>query len=152
MASATTRSAAISRSTVLVTGGAGYIGSHAAKALRQAGHGVVIYDNLSAGHPQAALGGALIEGDIADVEQRREVHHRGDPVVAQRLAHCGDLGDVAAHELTVADRLAVAGEQVVVDDHFVAGAAERLRGMAADVAGPAGHEHAARLSGQSRSM
>jgi UDP-glucose-4-epimerase GalE len=53
--------------TVLVTGGAGYIGSHAAKALRQAGYGVVIYDNLSAGHREAALGAPLIVGDIADV-------------------------------------------------------------------------------------
>ena len=42
--------------TVLVTGGAGYIGSHAAKALRKAGHRVVIYDNLSAGHREAVLG------------------------------------------------------------------------------------------------
>ena len=41
---------------VLVTGGAGYIGSHAVKALRAAGHDVVIYDNLSAGHLAAARG------------------------------------------------------------------------------------------------
>ncbi len=54
------------RSVVLVTGGAGYVGSHAVKALRRAGHGVVIFDNLSAGHRQAALGAPLIEGDIAD--------------------------------------------------------------------------------------
>ena len=43
-------------STVLVTGGAGYIGSHAVKALRRAGYRPVIYDNLSAGHREAALG------------------------------------------------------------------------------------------------
>jgi UDP-glucose-4-epimerase GalE len=59
--------AATDRAVVLVTGGAGYVGSHAAKALRQAGHDVVIYDNLSAGHRAAALGSRLIEGDIADV-------------------------------------------------------------------------------------
>jgi len=53
---------------VLVTGGAGYIGSHAVKALRAAGYRVVIYDNLSAGHHEAALGAPLIEGDIGDVE------------------------------------------------------------------------------------
>ena len=57
--------------TVLVTGGAGYIGSHAAKALRKAGHRVVIYDNLSAGHREAALGAPLIEGDTSDVETMR---------------------------------------------------------------------------------
>ena len=38
-----------------VPGGAGYVGSHAAKALRQAGHEVVIYDNLSAGHRRATV-------------------------------------------------------------------------------------------------
>jgi UDP-glucose-4-epimerase GalE len=57
--------------TVLVTGGAGYIGSHAAKALRRAGYAVVIYDNLSAGHRAAALGAPLVEGDVGDVETLR---------------------------------------------------------------------------------
>jgi dTDP-D-glucose 4,6-dehydratase len=60
---------------VLVTGGAGYIGSHAVKALAQAGYDVVVYDDLSAGHRAAvsaitrALPGSaitLVEGDIAD--------------------------------------------------------------------------------------
>jgi len=55
------------RTTVLVTGGAGYIGSHAAKALRRAGHRIVIYDNLTAGHREAALGAPLVEGDVGDV-------------------------------------------------------------------------------------
>ena len=54
-----------------MTGGAGYIGSHAAKALRQAGYRVVIYDNLSAGHREAALGAPLVEGDIRDVNAVR---------------------------------------------------------------------------------
>jgi UDP-glucose-4-epimerase GalE len=67
---------------VLVTGGAGYIGSHAAKALRQAGHPVVIYDNLSAGHQEAALGAPLIEGDIADVDAvRRAIRDSGASAV-----------------------------------------------------------------------
>ena len=58
---------------VLVTGGAGYIGSHAAKALRRAGRAVVIYDNLSAGHRAATLGGTFVEGEIADSGRIREV-------------------------------------------------------------------------------
>ena len=57
---------------VLVTGGAGYIGSHAAKALRRAGYQVVIYDDLSAGHREAALGLPLVQGDIADVSGVRQ--------------------------------------------------------------------------------
>jgi UDP-glucose-4-epimerase GalE len=60
------------RRTILVTGGAGYVGSHAAKALRQAGYDVVIYDNLSAGHRAAALGAPVIVGDIADVGAVRQ--------------------------------------------------------------------------------
>lgn len=53
-------------STVLVTGGAGYIGSHAVKALRAAGHAVVVYDNLSAGHRAAVRGLPLVEGDVRE--------------------------------------------------------------------------------------
>jgi UDP-glucose-4-epimerase GalE len=68
--------------TVLVTGGAGYIGSHAAKALRHAGHQVVIYDNLSAGHRDATLGAPLIVGDTADVEtMRRAIRESGASAV-----------------------------------------------------------------------
>jgi len=67
---------------VLVTGGAGYIGSHAAKALRLAGYRVTIYDNLSAGHRRAALGAPLIEGDIRDVETvRRALRDTGASAV-----------------------------------------------------------------------
>ena len=67
---------------MLVTGGAGYIGSHAAKALRRAGHAVVIYDNLSAGHREAAGGAPLIEGDIRDVDAvRRAIRDSGASAV-----------------------------------------------------------------------
>lgn len=52
---------------VLVVGGAGYIGSSVAAILLQAGHGVVVYDNLSLGHRQAVPEGAsLIIGDVGD--------------------------------------------------------------------------------------
>ena len=61
-----------------MTGGAGYIGSHAAKALRRAGYRTVIYDNLSAGHREATLGAPLIEGDIRDVDAvRRALRESG---------------------------------------------------------------------------
>jgi len=67
---------------VLVTGGAGYIGSHAAKALRADGYRVTIYDNLSAGHRWAALGAPLIEGDIRDVDTvRRALRDTGASAV-----------------------------------------------------------------------
>ena len=51
---------------VLVTGGAGYIGSHAAKALAEAGYVPVTYDSLVYGHREAVRWGPLIEGDLAD--------------------------------------------------------------------------------------
>jgi len=52
--------------TVLVTGGAGYIGSHTCKALSQAGFLPVTYDNLSTGHESAVKWGPFVHGDIAD--------------------------------------------------------------------------------------
>lgn len=56
---------------VLVTGGAGYIGSHAAKALAMAGHLPVSYDNLSRGHGWAVQWGPLVEGDLRDSARLR---------------------------------------------------------------------------------
>jgi UDP-glucose-4-epimerase GalE len=53
---------------VLVTGGAGYIGSHTAKALFQAGFEPVVFDNLSLGHRSAVRWGPFVEGDLADYE------------------------------------------------------------------------------------
>ena len=52
--------------TILVTGGAGYIGSHACKTLARAGYRPIVYDNLSRGHREAVRWGPLVEGDIAD--------------------------------------------------------------------------------------
>ncbi len=54
---------------ILVTGGAGYVGSHACKALAAAGHIPVVYDNLSRGHRAAVRWGPLVVGALED-------HHR----------------------------------------------------------------------------
>ena len=60
---------------VLVAGGAGYIGSHAVKALRAAGQDVLIYDDLSAGHAEAGkrAGAAIERGDVRDTDRLVEV-------------------------------------------------------------------------------
>ena len=51
---------------VLVTGGAGYIGSHTCKLLAELGHVPVVFDNFSTGHRWLARYGPVVEGDIAD--------------------------------------------------------------------------------------
>ena len=62
---------------ILVTGGAGYIGSHVVKLLGKAGYDVVVLDNLSSGHRDAVKSGELVVGDhrIADAAA-------ADPVAA----------------------------------------------------------------------
>lgn len=52
--------------TVLVTGGAGYIGSHACKALAEAGHRPVAFDNLAEGHRWAVQWGPFVHADVLD--------------------------------------------------------------------------------------
>lgn len=66
-----------------MTGGAGYIGSHACKALAQAGYEVVVYDNLIAGHREAVKWGTLVEGDITDLAAVRRAlrEHRINAVM-----------------------------------------------------------------------
>jgi UDP-arabinose 4-epimerase len=51
---------------ILITGGAGYVGSHCAKALAAAGHEPVVFDNLAFGHREFVRWGPLVEGDIRD--------------------------------------------------------------------------------------
>jgi UDP-glucose-4-epimerase GalE len=62
--------------TVLVTGGAGYIGSHTVRALRDTGTDVVVLDSLELGHDEAVLGAPLEVGDIADVDLLTSVVER----------------------------------------------------------------------------
>lgn len=68
---------------VLVTGGAGYIGSHAVRALKQAGDEVVVFDNLIYGHKELAQGEPLVVGDLRDEALLRKVfsEHRFDAVM-----------------------------------------------------------------------
>jgi len=66
---------------VLVIGGAGYIGSHASRALRRAGHHVIIFDNLSAGYESLARGFELVKGDILDGSALAAVLPRVDAIM-----------------------------------------------------------------------
>lgn len=51
---------------ILITGGAGYVGSHCAKALADAGHEGIVFDNLSTGHRAAVRWSQFVHGDIRD--------------------------------------------------------------------------------------
>jgi UDP-glucose 4-epimerase len=66
---------------ILVVGGAGYIGSHTAQALRRKGHEVIIYDNLSTGHASLADGFELVIGDISDSTKLAPLLSRVDAVM-----------------------------------------------------------------------
>lgn len=58
---------------ILITGGAGYIGSHVVKALKNSGHKLFIYDNLSTGYREAITEGELIVGDLSDERRLEDV-------------------------------------------------------------------------------
>ncbi len=64
---------------ILVTGGAGYIGSHVVKALGEGGYEVLSYDNLSTGNRWAVLFGELVEGDLGDRERLERVVRKFRP-------------------------------------------------------------------------
>ena len=68
---------------VLVTGGAGYIGSHVVRQLGQAGHDIIVFDNLSTGYAWAVTAGELVVGDLADEQAIDELFasHQFDAVL-----------------------------------------------------------------------
>jgi UDP-glucose 4-epimerase len=71
---------------ILVTGGAGYIGSHTCKALRRAGFHPITYDNLARGNPESVKWGALEVGDLTDKARLREVFARYRPAAVVHFA------------------------------------------------------------------
>ncbi len=78
---------------VLVTGGAGYIGSHACKALAAKGVEPVVYDNLSRGNRWAVKWGPLEEGELADVGRLHTVLERYSPVAVMHFAAFAYVGE-----------------------------------------------------------
>ena len=82
---------------VLVTGGAGYIGSHACKALAKAGHVPVAFDNLSTGWEDAVKFGPLERGDLLDPDRLSEVMARHRPAAVMHFAAFSDVGEASRH-------------------------------------------------------
>ncbi len=74
---------------VMVSGGAGYIGSHAVKGLLGRGYNVLTYDSLAEGHRQAVLGGDFFQGELASREQLDQAMSTFRPkIVMHFAAHC----------------------------------------------------------------
>ena len=78
---------------VLVTGGAGYIGSHACKALRSAGYIPVAYDNLSTGWEDAVKFGPFEQGDLADRANLDRVFMQYQPSAVMHFAAFSQVGE-----------------------------------------------------------
>jgi len=81
------------RKTILVTGGAGYIGAHACKALAAAGYTPVTYDSLVYGHERAVKWGPFERGDILDAARLAEVMARHKPVAVMHFAAFAYVGE-----------------------------------------------------------
>ena len=78
---------------VLVAGGAGYIGSHAAKALRLAGYEPVVFDDLSSGHEHAVRWGPLVRGDIRNADAVRAAIRQYRPESVMNFAARIEVGE-----------------------------------------------------------
>ncbi|HSI20939.1 MAG TPA: UDP-glucose 4-epimerase GalE [Verrucomicrobiae bacterium] len=98
---------------VLVTGGAGFIGSHVAKALSRAGHVPVVFDSLHNGKQEAVLWGEMIKGDVRDTAQLSEVIRTNGIEAVIHLAGLIEVGEsvkdpLSFYETNTAGSLSVA--------------------------------------------
>ncbi|MDX2028356.1 MAG: UDP-glucose 4-epimerase GalE [Alphaproteobacteria bacterium] len=83
----------MSQGPILVTGGAGYIGSHVCHALKQRGYTPITLDNLSRGHRAAAKFGPLIEGNIGDSALIQKICAEYKPIAAMHFAALIEVGE-----------------------------------------------------------
>ncbi|MBY0563408.1 MAG: UDP-glucose 4-epimerase GalE [Hyphomonadaceae bacterium] len=83
--------------TILVTGGAGYVGAHCCLALKQAGHSVVVFDNLSNGHRAFAKWGEFVEGDIRNRSTLAAVFDAQRPDAVLHCAALIEVGESVKH-------------------------------------------------------
>ncbi|MCF3931917.1 UDP-glucose 4-epimerase GalE [Acuticoccus sp. M5D2P5] len=88
---------------VLVTGGAGYIGSHCCKALAAAGYEPVVFDNLSTGHRTFCRFGPLIPGDVRDADELERAFQSMAPVAVMHFAAQSLVGESTARPFDTYD-------------------------------------------------
>jgi len=79
--------------TILVTGGAGYIGSHACKALFKSGYNPVTFDNLIYGHKEAVKWGDLFKGDLMNIKSILKAIHKYKPIAILHFAAFAYVGE-----------------------------------------------------------
>ena len=84
---------------VLVTGGAGYIGSHTVAELLRQGEEVITLDNLEKGHKEAVLGGKFVQADLRSIEQVREVFRENNIEAVIHFAAYIEVGESVADPL-----------------------------------------------------
>ena len=85
---------------IFVTGGAGYVGSHCIRALCEAGHNVVVYDNLSTGHRDAVEPPAtLVVGDLGDTNRLKATLADGAFDAVMHFAALAEVGESVKHPL-----------------------------------------------------
>src|SRR5689334_5557140 len=82
---------------ILVTGGAGFIGSHTCKALAQSGFTPVVYDNLERGHESFVKWGPLVRGDILDQDKLIETIAEFKPAAVIHFAAHAYVGESVEH-------------------------------------------------------
>jgi UDP-glucose 4-epimerase len=82
---------------ILVTGGAGYIGSHVVKELRKREYHPLVYDNLSTGHSWAIRQDELITGDLRDQGDIQEILHKVKPLAVMHFAASSLVGESVEH-------------------------------------------------------
>jgi UDP-glucose 4-epimerase len=79
--------------TILVVGGAGFIGSHVNHMLHEAGYKTIVFDNLSRGHRETVLQGTFIQGDIGDTEALKAVFQNYSIDAVMHFAAFIDVGE-----------------------------------------------------------
>ncbi len=82
-----------SKGNILVTGGAGYIGSHTCKALFAAGYTPISFDILLHGHPEIVKWGPLIQADLTDREALRDAFKKFQPIAVIHFAALTSIGE-----------------------------------------------------------
>lgn len=102
------------KDTILVTGGAGYIGSHMVRLLDQRNFNVVIYDNLQRGNRDAVTAGTFVEGDLHDTDRLSDVFDAHDIAAVMHFAALAYVGE-SVHEPALYYRNNVTGTQCLLD-------------------------------------